>query len=30
VVTMFVFGPWMLKKLLTYATAVIGNIPSYF
>ncbi len=30
VVTMFAFGPWMLKKLLTYSSAVIGNIPSYF
>lgn len=30
VVTIIVFGPWMLRKLLAYSAAVIGNIPSYF
>jgi flagellar biosynthetic protein FliQ len=30
VITMFAFGPWMLRKLLTYSATVIGNIPSYF
>jgi flagellar biosynthetic protein FliQ len=30
VITMFVFGPWMLRKLLTYSSTVIGNIPGYF
>ena len=30
VVVMFVFGPWMLKKLLGYSAGVIGNIPGYF
>lgn len=30
VITMFAFGPWMLKKLLAYSSAAIGNIPSYF
>ena len=30
VVTMFVFGPWMLKKLLTFSSTVIGGIPGYF
>jgi flagellar biosynthetic protein FliQ len=30
VVAIVVFGPWMLRKLLAYSSAVIGNIPSYF
>ena len=30
VVTMFAFGPWMLKKLLTFSSTVIGGIPGYF
>jgi flagellar biosynthetic protein FliQ len=30
VVTIIVFGPWMLRKLLAYSTSVIANIPSYF
>lgn len=30
VITIFVFGPWMLKKLVNYSAAVIGNIPGYF
>lgn len=29
-VTMVVFGPWMLKKLLAFSTSVIANIPAYF
>ena len=30
VVTLVVFGPWMLRKLLQFATSVITNIPNYF
>jgi flagellar biosynthetic protein FliQ len=30
VITLFVFGPWMLRKLVGFASTVIGNIPSYF
>ena len=30
VVTVIVFGPWMLRKLLAYSSTVITNIPSYF
>ncbi|PRC93898.1 flagellar biosynthesis protein FliQ [Solimicrobium silvestre] len=30
VVALTVFGPWMLHKLLSYATNLISNIPSYF
>ena len=30
VVTMIVFGPWMLKKLISFSSTVIGNIPLYF
>ena len=30
VVTIVVFGPWMLRKLMAYAGGVISNIPSYF
>jgi len=30
VVTIIVFGPWMLRKLLAYSSTVITNIPSYF
>lgn len=29
-VAMVAFGPWMLKKLVNYATSVIGSIPSLF
>lgn len=29
-VTLATFGPWMLRKLLGFATSVIANIPSYF
>ena len=28
--TLAAFGPWMLRKLLGFATAVIANIPAYF
>jgi flagellar biosynthetic protein FliQ len=30
VVTIFLFGPWMLRKLLAYSSTVIENIPNYF
>jgi flagellar biosynthetic protein FliQ len=30
VVTLVVFGPWMLKKLTLFASTLIGNIPAYF
>lgn len=30
VVVVIVFGPWMLRKLLLYASGVISNIPAYF
>lgn len=30
VVTIILFGPWMLRKLMAYSSAVITNIPSYF
>ena len=30
VVVMFIFGPWMLKKLVTYSSSLIGGIPGYF
>ncbi len=30
VAVLFVFGPWMLRKLLTYSSALIGGIPGYF
>jgi flagellar biosynthetic protein FliQ len=26
---MALFGPWMLRKLLAYASALITNIPTY-
>lgn len=29
-VTLIVFGPWMLNKLVHYASTLIGNIPMYF
>jgi flagellar biosynthetic protein FliQ len=29
-ITLIVFGPWMLGKLLQFASTVIGNIPMYF
>jgi flagellar biosynthetic protein FliQ len=30
VLALVMFGPWMLRTLLTYATNLISNIPSYF
>lgn len=27
--TLVLFGPWMLKKLLLFASNLIGNIPAY-
>jgi flagellar biosynthetic protein FliQ len=30
VVVMVVCGPWMLKRLVGFATSLIGNIPTYF
>lgn len=30
IVTLVVFGPWMLRKLQQFATGVISNIPAYF
>lgn len=30
VVALTVFGPWMLRKLLSLASGLISNIPSYF
>jgi flagellar biosynthetic protein FliQ len=30
VITLFIFGPWMLKKLTSFASTLIGNIPNYF
>jgi flagellar biosynthetic protein FliQ len=29
-VTLLIFGPWMLAKLVQFASSVIGNIPAYF
>lgn len=29
VLTLVVFGPWMLRKLLVFASNLIGNIPAY-
>lgn len=28
-ITLVVFGPWMLRKLLLFASTLIGNIPAY-
>ena len=30
VVVLVVFGPWMLKRLMTFSIDIISNIPSYF
>ena len=30
VVTLIVFGSWMLTTVVHYATTLIGNIPAYF
>ena len=29
-VVLVVFGPWMLRTLIQFATTLIGNIPAYF
>ena len=30
VAALFVFGPWMLNKLLQFSSTLIGSIPAYF
>jgi flagellar biosynthetic protein FliQ len=30
VIVLVVCGPWMLKRLLAFSTALIANIPTYF
>ena len=30
VVTLVIFGPWMLHKILQFSTSLISNIPAYF
>jgi flagellar biosynthetic protein FliQ len=30
VITLFVFGPWMLGRITEFARALIANIPTYF
>ena len=30
VVVLVVCGPWMLKRLVAFATSLIANIPTYF
>ncbi|HWH82073.1 MAG TPA: flagellar biosynthesis protein FliQ [Burkholderiaceae bacterium] len=30
VATLVLFGPWMLRKLTTFASTLISNIPAYF
>lgn len=30
VITLVVFGPWMMRKILQFSTTVISNIPAYF
>lgn len=30
VIVLVVCGPWMLKRLLAFSTALIANIPAYF
>ena len=29
-ITLLIFGPWMLAKLVQFASSTIGNIPAYF
>lgn len=29
-VTLVIFGPWMLKRLLAFSSSLIVNIPTYF
>ena len=30
VVTLVIFGPWMLRNILQFSVALISNIPAYF
>jgi flagellar biosynthesis protein FliQ len=30
VITLFVFGAWMLARVTEFARLIIGNIPTYF
>jgi len=30
VITLLVFGPWMLGRITDFARTLIGNIPTYF
>jgi len=30
VAAIVIFGPWMLRKLVLYASSLISSIPSYF
>jgi flagellar biosynthesis protein FliQ len=30
VITLLVFGPWMLGRLTEFSRSLIGNIPAYF
>jgi flagellar biosynthetic protein FliQ len=30
VITLLVFGPWMLSRITDFARTLIGNIPMYF
>ncbi|OOG44454.1 flagellar biosynthesis protein FliQ [Polaromonas sp. A23] len=30
VITLVVFGPWMLRRMIQFSTSVISNIPQYF
>jgi flagellar biosynthetic protein FliQ len=30
IIALTVFGPWMLHRLLNYASGLISNIPNYF
>ncbi len=30
VIVLVVFGPWMLKRLMSFSIDLIGNIPNYF
>lgn len=30
ILVLVVFGPWMLKRLMTFSIGLISNIPTYF
>ena len=30
VITLVIFGPWMLRRMIQFSTSVISNIPQYF